>query len=203
MNMLCANMAQEIKKVSGREYGIHQGKPPANLISGSGREYYYSKGIIASVVEVGTRNISDYQENMLEHIREHIPAILYALKETPNYKKNGLKRVDNFQIQTVKTNEVCLKWDYEDKDVYFEIYKSLKEKSHTKEANLVGVRVVKNPFRVPLSPYDGQKIYGGKDEYTYDKFGSLDENKYFALFTYDNVPNFSEPTWIQYKKEKQ
>jgi len=73
----------------------------------------------------------------------------------------------------------------------------------TKEANLVGVRVVKNPFRIPLSPYDGQKIYGGKDEYTYDKFGSLDENKYFALFTYDNVPNFSEPTWIQYKKEKQ
>ena len=26
MNVLCANMAEEIRKVSGREYGIHQGK---------------------------------------------------------------------------------------------------------------------------------------------------------------------------------
>ena len=110
INMLCANMAQEIKKVSGREYGIHQGKPPANLISGSGREYYYSKGIISSVVEVGTRNISDYQENMLEHIREHIPAILYALEEVPNYKIGGLKRADNFQIRHIDINYVSLQW---------------------------------------------------------------------------------------------
>jgi len=43
------------------------------LISGSGREYYYSKGIIATVVEVGTRNIPDYMQNMSESINENIP----------------------------------------------------------------------------------------------------------------------------------
>ena len=28
-----------------------------------------------------------------------------------------------------------------------------------------GVIVVKNPFKVPCSPYDGQKLYGGVDNY--------------------------------------
>jgi len=64
MNALCANMNDEISKVTGRKYGIHRGKPPAGLISGSGREYYYSKGIIATVVEVGTKNIPDYMKSM-------------------------------------------------------------------------------------------------------------------------------------------
>jgi len=91
-------MAEEIRKVSDREYGIHQGKPPAKLIGGSGREFYYSKGIIATVVEVGTRNISDYLDDMREHIREHIPALLVAGREVPNYsKKNSLSRVENFR----------------------------------------------------------------------------------------------------------
>ena len=59
LNTLCANMAFEIEKVTGRKYGIHRGKPPTNLINGSGREYYYHQGIIATVVEVGTKNIPD------------------------------------------------------------------------------------------------------------------------------------------------
>ena len=66
LNILCANMANEIYKVSGRKYGIHRGKPPTNLIHGSGREYYYHKGILSTVVEVGTRNIPDYLLNMTE-----------------------------------------------------------------------------------------------------------------------------------------
>ena len=139
MNTLCANMAEEIKKISGREYGIHQGKPPTKLISGSGREFYYSKGIIASVVEVGTRNISDYMDDMDEHVREHIPALLAAVKEVPNYDKNSKTlRVDSFEITEIGSNHVNLKWNYEsDDNVFFEIYRSLKDKSFCNSSNLI------------------------------------------------------------------
>ena len=139
MNTLCANMADEIKKISGREYGIHQGKPPTKLISGSGREFYYSKGIIASVVEVGTRNISDYMDDMNEHLREHIPALLAAVKEVPNYdKKSKIKRVDSFEITEIGSNHANLKWEYSsDEEVFFEIYRSLKDKSYCNGSNLI------------------------------------------------------------------
>ena len=76
LNTLCANMNFEIQKVTNRKYGINRGKPPTKLISGSGREYYYSKGIISAVVEVGTRNIPDFMQNMKESIDENIPALL-------------------------------------------------------------------------------------------------------------------------------
>ncbi|PTB83442.1 peptidase, partial [Sulfurovum lithotrophicum] len=78
MNVLCANMNDEFAKVTGRKYGIHRGKPPAGLISGSGREYYYSKGIIAIVAEVGTKNIPDYMKSMSGSINENIPALKHA-----------------------------------------------------------------------------------------------------------------------------
>ncbi|MEA3544694.1 MAG: M14 family zinc carboxypeptidase, partial [Thermodesulfobacteriota bacterium] len=142
MNVLCANMAEEIRKIAGREYGIHQGKPPATLISGSGREYYYSKGIIGAVVEVGTQNISDYLDTMMEHINEHIPALLVALKEVPNYvKDNPLKRPEGFQLVSVGANEVELHWEYEASpdSVYFEIYRSSKYKAPCNKGNLVAV----------------------------------------------------------------
>ena len=140
MNTLCANMAEEIRKISGREYGIHQGKPPTKLISGSGREFYHSRGIIASVVEVGTRNISDYMDDMDEHLREHIPALLAAVKEVPNYdKKNKIKRVDSFEITEIGSNHANLKWEYSgEKGVFFEIYRSLKNKSFCNSSNLIG-----------------------------------------------------------------
>ena len=51
LNILASNMAEEIRKESGREYGIHMGKPPVSLISGSGREFYYSQGVLALVVD--------------------------------------------------------------------------------------------------------------------------------------------------------
>lgn len=139
MNILCANMAEEIKKISGREYGIHQGKPPAKLISGSGREFYYSQGIISTVVEVGTRNISDYLEDMNENFREHIPALIHALKETDNYsKENSVKRVESFDITSVGSNHVDLKWEYDLQDnIYFEIYRSDKNKSYCNSSNLI------------------------------------------------------------------
>lgn len=139
MNILCANMAEEIRKISGREYGIHQGKPPAKLISGSGREFYYSQGIIASVVEVGTRNISDYMEDMNENIREHIPALLIALKETDNYEKdNSVNRVKSFEVTHIGSNHVNLKWDYDvNHKIYFEIYRSQRDKSFCNSSNLI------------------------------------------------------------------
>jgi hypothetical protein len=53
----------------------------------------------------------------------------------------------------------------------------------------VGFFVVRNRFRIPKSPFDGDKIYSGKDNFTYDGFGSLDIAKYYAIFNYDNIPN--------------
>ena len=134
-------MAEEIRKVSGREYGVHMGKPPVNLISGSGREFYYETGALALTVEVGTRNISDYLENMTEHINEHVPALIYALKEVPNYdKETRLPRVKEFIASKVSISKVALSWEYpEGEDVYFEIYRSEKELSHCQTSNRIGV----------------------------------------------------------------
>jgi len=138
LNTICANMNYEISKVTGRKYGIHRGKPPTNLISGSGREYYYSKGIIAVVVEVGTRNIPDFMQNMKESIDENIPALLRTLSEARNYGKNAPHRVNNFKIDSYLSNEATLKWEYEcNKDIYFEIYRNTENKESCTQANLV------------------------------------------------------------------
>ncbi len=139
MNTLCANMAEEIRKISGREYGIHQGKPPIKLISGSGREFYHSLGIISTVVEVGTRNISDYMDDMNENLREHIPALLYAVNEVPNYSKNNsVKRVDSFEITEIGSHHVNLKWEYEtNENIFFEIYRAQKDKQFCNSSNLI------------------------------------------------------------------
>lgn len=139
MNTLCANMAEEIRKISGREYGIHQGKPPTKLISGSGREFYYSKRIIATVVEVGTRNISDYMSDMNENLREHIPALLAAVKEVKNYSKNNsVSRVKSFQITEIGSHHVDLAWGYEtNENIFFEIYRSEKDKTFCNSSNLI------------------------------------------------------------------
>ena len=64
--------------------------------------------------------------------------------------------------------------------------------------DFAGVRVVKNPFREPYSSNDGQKLYAGKDNYTYDSFGALDIEKYYAVYTFDDVPNYSKPIIIKY-----
>ncbi len=139
INILCANMAESIKRVSHREYGIHQGKPPAKLISGSGREFYHERGILSSVVEVGTRNISDYMGDMNEHIREHIAALVTVLQDVPNYGEQAeLKRVNSFEIADIGSSHVTLKWDYELKDsIFFELYRSEKDKHFCKNSNLI------------------------------------------------------------------
>jgi len=145
LNLLAGNMAEEIRKESGREYGIHMGKPPTHLISGSGREFYYSQGILSLVAEVGTRNISDYQEHMSENIDENIPALIYALSEVNNYKKEkSLSRVKSFVATGVSSKEVELVWEYpDDENVYFEIYRSKKLKGFAQSSNRIGMTKLK------------------------------------------------------------
>ena len=145
LNLLSSNMAEEIRKESGREYGIHMGKPPVHLISGSGREFYYSLGVLSLVVEVGSRNISDYQENMSEHIDENIPGLIYALSEVNNYnKKNTLLRIEDFIAVNVTSREVELSWNYSGNDtVYFEIYSSRKKKGFAQSSNRIGMTKLK------------------------------------------------------------
>ncbi|PHS40659.1 MAG: peptidase [Sulfurovum sp.] len=146
MNVLCANMNDEFSKVTGRKYGIHRGKPPANLISGSGREYYYSKGIIAIVAEVGTKNIPDYMKSMSGSINENIPALKHAFSEVINYSSLAPKRVDNFTLESRDARSVTLVWEYETRDdIFFEIYRSTKDKGPCNERTKVGL-VGKNKF---------------------------------------------------------
>ena len=146
MNALCANMNYEFSKVTGRKYGIHRGKPPAHLISGSGREYYYNKGIIAVVVEVGTKNIPDYMKSMSGSINENIPALKMAFGEVINYSSFAPSRVDEFTIDCRDANSVKLVWKYEQRDdIFFEIYRSTKDKDACNESTKVGI-VAENSF---------------------------------------------------------
>lgn len=140
LNTLCANMAFEIEKVTGRKYGIHRGKPPTNLINGSGREYYYGLGILSTVVEVGTKNIPDYMENMSQSVNENIPALVHALSSAVNYSDSAPARVDNFNLTEVTDHSVTFEWEYsEDANVYFEIYRNTHHKSPCTDDNLVGI----------------------------------------------------------------
>lgn len=140
LNMLCANMAGEIRKVTGRQYGIHRGKPPFNLIHGSGREYYYSRGILATVVEVGTRNIPDYLVNMSQSVDENIPALVYALESAINYSKHAPARVANFTAEAIAIHEATLVWEHDSTgDIYFEIYRSERAKSPCSQENRIAV----------------------------------------------------------------
>ena len=217
MNVLCANMAEEIRKISDREYGIHQGKPPAKLISGSGREFYYSKGILATVVEVGTRNISDYLDTMIEHIREHIPALIAALKEAPNYaRENSMPRPENFRATYVGIDNVTLEWEpypIESDDIYFEIYRSRREKSYCRPFNLMGltqahryadanllsdtpyfyhIRAVdkKTGRKSPFAPVLAVRTHVDNDEFHRTYFPLPDKTGYVAQKAKDNAAHF-------------
>jgi len=140
MNVLCANMNDEFAKVTGRKYGIHRGKPPAHLISGSGREYYYNKGIIAVVVEVGTKNIPDYMKSMSGSINENIPALKMAFGEVINYSSYAPRRVEEFTIERRDATSVKLVWKYEKRDdIFFEIYRSTKDKDACNERTKIGI----------------------------------------------------------------
>jgi len=100
---------------------------------------------------------------------------------TLNYikkRRNAPAKISNLK-HSIENSVVKLEWDA------------------PKDDGFTGVIVVKNPFRIPCSPYDGQKLYGGSDTYTYDNFGDNEVHKYYAVFSYDDVPNFSEPEFIE------
>ena len=158
LNMLCANMASEIRKVTGRQYGIHRGKPPFNLIHGSGREYYYNRGILATVVEVGTRNIPDYLMNMSQSVDENIPALLYALENTINYSSHAPGRVSCFTAENIGPYAVTLRWEHEsDADIYFEIYRNDSPKQPCSDDNRIAVTRALSYTDVQLK--SGQRYY--------------------------------------------
>jgi hypothetical protein len=204
LNTICANMNYEIHKVTGRKYGIHRGKPPTKLISGSGREYYYSRGIIAAVVEVGTRNIPDFMQNMQESIDENIPALLKTLGEAQNYSKQAPKRVTNFHIKSYSSNEVTLSWDYEcKKDIYFQIFRNTQNKEACNCSNLIAetydttfrdiqlqsgtayyyyIRAVNNLTRVksPFAPKTKIKTLLESDEFSKTLFPNPNDVGYVA-----------------------
>jgi len=140
MNVIAANMNDEFVKITGRKYGIHRGKPPAHLISGSGREYYYSRGIMALVVEVGTKNIPDYMKSMSSSIHENIPALIKTFSEVINYSSYAPKRVEDFTIESRTPNSVTLVWKYERRDdIFFELYRSTKDKDACNERTKIGI----------------------------------------------------------------
>ncbi len=175
LNLLACNMAEEIRKESGREYGVHMGKPPVHLISGSGREFYYSKGALSLVVEVGTRNISDYIEHMSENIKENLPALMIALYEVKNYvKDNSLKRPTNFQATSVDSREVELSWDYdEDAFRYFEIYRSTRKKGFAQNSNRIGI--------TKLTSFKDSNLKSAKNYYYYIRAVCKEQNKKSAF----------------------
>ena len=170
LNLLAGNMAEEIKKESGREYGVHMGKPPVHLISGSGREFYYSQGALSLVAEVGTRNISDYIEHMSENIDENIPALMFALSEANNYTKNdSLPRVENFIATNVTSREVELSWNYiNDDSLYFEIYRSNKRKGCAQASNRIG--------KTRLKTFTDKNLLSSKNYYYYIR--AVDKKRY-------------------------
>jgi predicted deacylase len=140
MNVLAANMNDEFAKITGRKYGIHRGKPPAKLISGSGREYYYSRGIKALVVEVGTKNIPDYMKSMSGSIHENIPALIRTFSEVVNYSPKAPVRVENFTVEGRDATSVILVWEYEERDdIHFEIYRSVHDKDACNERTRIGI----------------------------------------------------------------
>ena len=207
LNTLCANMSSEINKVTGRNYGIHRGKPPATLISGSGREYYYSKGILATVVEVGTKNIPDYMKSMSGLVNENLPALLKAYDEVINYSHLAPKRVDEFTIKSVKEDSAILIWKYELRDdIYFEVYRNKKDKEANTANNRVGtttnnyfedvelesstnyfytIRAVnkKTKIKSPFAPMVRVRTNLKSDEFFKVIFASKSETGYVAEFT--------------------
>ena len=96
-----------------------------------------------------------------------------------NKRKVAVKQILNLKVLT-QNNQVKLFWD------------------NPKDDDFKGVFVVRNRFHPPKNHLDGDKIYAGPDNYTFDDFGNINISKYYALFTYDNVPNYSEPVIIKY-----
>jgi predicted deacylase len=138
INTLCADMAKKIHQVTGRSYGIHRGRPPSNMVHGSAREFYFSKGILSTVVEVGSRNIPDYMKVMWHSVLEHVPALIKAWETTKAHAPDSPIRPESFTPSVVGFDQIQLAWDYpSDRHVVFEIYRSEQHKFATDSSTLI------------------------------------------------------------------
>ena len=119
------------------------------------------------------------KNSMIEWVSEgkNIPKLVIKYIHKPKSVKQMCK---NFKA-TIQNGKVRLSWDVDE------------------EKNFVGTYVVRNRFHPPMNPFDGDKIYAGKDRFTIDKFGDKDISKYYGIFTYDTVPNYSEPLILYHK----
>jgi len=95
-------------------------------------------------------------------------------------RKEAISQISNLST-SIEKNKVKIKWE------------------NPKDDAFVGTYIVRNRFHTPKNPFDGVKIYAGNDNYTYDDFGNTKISKYYAAFTYDNVPNYSEAVVSMYK----
>ena len=93
--------------------------------------------------------------------------------------KMALEAPENMQTM-IENNKVKITWD------------------QPKSDDFVGSVVVRNRFHPPRSPFDGVKLYGGSDDYTFDSFGNPNVPKYYSVFHYDNVPNYSQPSCVHF-----
>lgn len=138
INTLCADMAKKIHQVTGRSYGIHRGRPPSNMVHGSAREFYFSKGILSTVVEVGSRNIPDYMKVMRHSVLEHVPALIEAWETTKAHAPDSPIRPESFTPSAVGFDQIQLAWDYpSDRHVVFEIYRSEQHKFAADSSTLI------------------------------------------------------------------
>ena len=126
------------------------------------------KLVIKPTSALGIKNRVTKWEEDVELVISYIPKRRKALPSVQNLKISKEKRM------------IKLSWD------------------HIDDPDLGGYYVVRNSFHTPKHFMDGVKLYGGKDNWTYDNFASFDKEKYYAVFTYDNVPNFSEPATLRY-----
>ncbi len=151
LNTLCADMAKKIFQVTERRYGIHRGRPPSNMVHGSAREYYFSRGILSTVIEVGSRNIPDYLKVMRQSILEHIPALLEAWNTTRAHGSSAPPRPELFNPTRVSHDYVQVAWEYpSDRNVVFEIYRSEQHKFSADASTLITETKSNRFFDQPL-----------------------------------------------------
>ncbi len=64
------------------------------------------------------------------------------------------------------------------------------------DSDLEGIKVLRKPDDFPTSPFDGTEVYNGLDEEMTDTGLTYGEPYYYAVFSYDEVPNWSPGAFV-------
>ena len=94
-------------------------------------------------------------------------------------KRNKISKIENIKY-VIENNKIKLTW------------------TNPENEDFVGAYVVRNRFHIPMNILDGDKIYAGRDSYTIDEFGNNSISKYYSIFAYNNVPIYSDISYIYY-----